>query len=398
MLEGIRVVEMASIAAGPCAAAMLADWGAEVIKIEPLGGDPVRGVPARLGLAQQAFDADFDLHNRGKRSLAINLGNADSYKIIEGLVAGCDVFITNILQEKQRTRRIDWEHLSRINPKLVHASISGYGPAGADSETPSIDHTAFWARSGLAHLMTPKGSEPAPIRRATGDRAAAMALVAGILAAYIEVQRTGRGKRVETSLLRTGAFLVATDLNTQISRGRVGSNQPRKSNINPLHTFLPTKDGRWIAISAGRLEDLAVLGSPELLEDARFADQAGRRQHAGELVDLLDSISRRHTLAEWCEKLQGAAFRWAPVQNAAEVVADPQVRAAGALVDLPLKTGEGSYASLAMPVGFFKEDGGVDGAPRAQAPGIGEHTDLILADLGYSATAIQQMRHSRVVG
>jgi crotonobetainyl-CoA:carnitine CoA-transferase CaiB-like acyl-CoA transferase len=391
MLEGLKVLEIASVAAGPVAAAMLAEWGAEVIKIEPLEGERARSTPATLGIAD-AFDPDFDLHNRGKRDLALDLSKPESREIIDELVRRSDVFITNILPGKQVQRGLDWARLIAINPKLIHASISGHGSSGPSANLPAHDHTAFWAASGMAYLMTPKGDEPISIRRALGDRVTGLSLVAGVLAAYIEAQRTGRGKVVETSLLRAGIFAIGTDLATQLSRGRVGRSRPRAESVNPLYSFFPTKDDRWIAAHLGSMATLAALGRPDLAEDARFADPAARRANATELTAVLDEVFRQHTLAEWCERLKGAGFSWAPAQSPAEVVDDPQAIAAGAFADVPSASGEGSHRSVAMPAGFRSLEGEAEGHPKGAAPSIGEHTDQILAELGYSVSAISNLK------
>jgi crotonobetainyl-CoA:carnitine CoA-transferase CaiB-like acyl-CoA transferase len=223
-------------------------------------------------------------------------------------------------------------------------------------------------------------------------------MVGGILAAYIEAQRTGRGKRLEGSLLRTGIFALGTDLSLQIMRGRVGSTQPRRQNVNPYHGFYPTKDGRWMAVSLGRASNLpATLGHPELAGDPRFANAKTRRAHGAEIVDLFDAIFRERTMEEWSERFRDADFPWAPVQNAAEVVADPQAQAAGAFTEVPLKVG-GSYRGVAMPVGFFNPDGTSDGLPKRDAPGLGEHTDDLLVSLGYRPERIAQLRNDAVIG
>jgi crotonobetainyl-CoA:carnitine CoA-transferase CaiB-like acyl-CoA transferase len=393
----MKVIEMASIAAGPASATILAEWGADVIKIEPLEGDPSRGIPASLGITDLDYDPDFDLHNRGKRAIALDLGKPEALKIIEGLVAKADVFVTNMLSAKQVERKLDWGHLSKINPKLIHASISGYGPTGPASQLRSIDHTAFWSRSGMAALLTPKGQEPVPIRRAMGDRITGVALAAGILAAYIEAQRTGRGKVVETSLMRTAIYAVGTDMTMQLSRGRVGSNQPRKTNINPLNSFFPTKDDRWIAGNLGNLENLDILGHSEIMTDPRFRDAPTRRKHAAEVVDILDAIFRERTLAEWVERLESARFTWAPVQRLDEVAKDPQAEAAGAFVDVPFKSGKGTYRGVATPVEFTNPEGQREGIPKTQGPTLGENTDEILASIGYAPDKIAALRAQKIV-
>ncbi len=397
MLEGMKVIEMASIAAGPVAATMLAEWGADVIKIEPLDGDRGRYIMQGLGVKDLPFDPDLDLHNRNKKSLALDLGTPEAHEIIETLMKDADVFITNMLSDKLVRRNLDWPYLSKINPRLVHAAISGYGSTGPDAQQRAIDHTAFWSRSGLAHLMTVKGAEPTPIRRAMGDRITATGLVAGILAAYIEVQRTGRGRAVETSLLRSAVFVGGADMAMQVAVGRVGSSQPRTANVNPMNGFYPTSDGRWIAANLTRLEFLDVLGHPEILTDPRFQDAASRRKHNTEVIEILDNIFRERTLSEWNVQLQTAEFSWAPVQNTAEVVNDPQALAAGAFVDVPYNDGRGTYRGPAMPVGFLNDDGSQAAQPTSQCPDIGQHTDQILASIGYSGDRIAQLRSRKVI-
>ena len=399
MLEGIKVVEMASIAAGPSAAAILAEWGAEVIKVEPLEGDAGRHTLTGLGVQDLTdINPEFELHNRGKRSIAVDLRRPEAHAVVLELISGTDVFITNMQPHKLEQRGLDWERMRTLNPRLVYASISGYGLRGADRELPGIDHTAFWSRSGLAGLMAVKGSEPTPIRMAVGDRMTGLALVSGILAATIGAQKTGKGKLVEVSLLRTGVYALGTDLGLQMVRGRVGSNKPRHENVNPYFGFYPTRDNRWLAVQLGRADSLPeVLGHPELKDDPRFATPQSRREHAREVVDIIDNITRERTLAEWCEHLKGHDFPWAPVNSPADAIADPQVEAAGAFVDVPRRGGEGTFRALAMPVGFRDADGQPDGLPRAQAPRIGENTDEILRALGRGAEEIAALRKAGAV-
>jgi len=164
-----------------------------------------------------------------------------------------------------------------------------------------------------------------------------------------------------------------------------------------MNGFFPTKDGRWIAANLGQLAYLDVLGHPEILDDPRFQDAPTRRKHNTEVIEILDSIFRERTMAEWVQQLRPAEFTWAPVQNAEEVVSDPQALAAGALVDVPYNSGQGSYRAPAMPVGFLDEDGKPEGLPKSQTPDLGGHTDEILAGLGYSADRIADLRARRIV-
>lgn len=399
MLEGIKVVEMASIAAGPAAAAMMAEWGADVIKIEPIEGDRGRHTLPGLGVHNLEINPDVDLHNRGKRSIALQLNNPESHEIILKLIEKTDVFLTNMQPHKLEQRKLDWPDLSAVNPRLIYASITGYGRKGPHRELPGIDHAAFWARSGMVNLITPKGQEPVPIRMAMGDRVTAMALLSGILAAYIEMLKTGRGKIVEASLLRTGIFTVGTDIALQTVRGRVGSNKPRHDNVNPYHSFFPTKDDRWMAVNFGMAKNLGdALGHPELNDDPRFIDAPTRRKHNKEIVDIFDKIFKERTLAEWYQRFEEKAdFVWAPVNTPGDVLEDPQAQAAGAFVDIPRKDGKGTYRGPAMPVGFFNDDGSPDGLPKTQAPDLGEQTDEILKSIGYSDDYILELRDKTIV-
>jgi crotonobetainyl-CoA:carnitine CoA-transferase CaiB-like acyl-CoA transferase len=204
---------------------------------------------------------------------------------------------------------------------------------------------------------------------------------------------------VETSLLSNAVYATGTDMSLQLVRGRVGSTQRRHSVVNPMHSFYPTKDDRWMAITGGQPASLAeALGHPELVDDPRFADIKTRRQYAAEIVDLLDSVFRERTLAEWRERFEThAAFGWAPVQRPEDVVADPQAEAAGAFVHVPLRRG-GSYRGIAKPVSFLHANGEPDGLPKIEGPTIGQHTDEILRDLGYAPEQIAELYEQEVVG
>jgi crotonobetainyl-CoA:carnitine CoA-transferase CaiB-like acyl-CoA transferase len=184
----------------------------------------------------------------------------------------------------------------------------------------------------------------------------------------------------------------------QLVRGRVGSNKPRHENVNPYHGFYPTKDDRWIAVNFGRAKSVGeALGHPELETDPHFASFESRRKHNAEVVEVLDGIFRERTLEEWCDRFLQFEFIWAPVQRAADVVADPQAEAAGAFVQIPRKDGKGTYRGPAMPVSFFNDDGSPDGLPWTQGPELGEHTDEILQSIGYDAQVVAALRQKRVI-
>jgi crotonobetainyl-CoA:carnitine CoA-transferase CaiB-like acyl-CoA transferase len=269
--------------------------------------------------------------------------------------------------------------------------VTGYGLAGPDKDRPGFDVAAFWARSGAASAFAPKGSDPFPIRTAFGDHVTSIAAAAGILAALVERQQSGRGRLVEASLLRAANYAMGSDLAIQQHFGRLASTRPRHRAVSPLANFFKTRDERWLCLvprQGGK--DFALLcraiDRHDIAEDARFTSARGRREHVAELVTALDEAFAQFDFADIAARLDAVDFVWAPVQTPAEAVADPQLAAAGGFVDIACRDG-GAIKSPASPVRFSNETG----QPIAAAPSPGEHTHEILAELGYSAGAIADL-------
>ena len=401
MLEGLKVIEMSTYVAAPGAGGMLRDWGAEVIKVEPLSGCPMRsffeGTKSKLEIVGNPI---FSLDNRGKKGMTINTSNEKGADIVRELIKDADIFLTNVRPTSLENSNLDHETLLGINPKLIYCSLSGYGLDGEERDRPGFDIAAFWSRSGMAHLTQRKGEEPLPIRVAVGDHITSISTVSGILAAVYERQKTGKGKVVESSLLRTGIYSIGSDMALQLRFGRVPSTKKRDEQINPIANFFKTKDDRWICLSprAGGDWDLPqvarAIGREEWLEDERFNNHHGRRTNSTEFVKAMDEAFSQLTLEEWGERLDKEDLIWAPVQNLSEVANDKQVIESGSFVEIEDPECEEKYLSLASPVKFHDSDVG----PKGPAPRLGEHNKEILSEMGYSIEEINKFEENGIIG
>ncbi len=391
MLEGIRVIEYATYMAAPGAGSILSDWGADVIKVEPPGGDPIRKFFATIG-TDIADNPVFDFDNRGKRSVILDTSVTEGQDILARLAAKADVFLTNVRPGGLERSGLGYVRLQAVNPRLVYCSLTGYGLTGPDADKPGFDVASFWSRAGVAALTIPKGTEPFALRTAFGDHTTSMAAAAGICAALVEAARTGKGRLVEASLLRTALYAMGSDFAIQLFFGRIGSTKGRREAIQPLMNFFRTSDDAWLCI-VSRQGDVdwaplcRALGLDGHIPDERFATAKARRQNAAELVDLFDAAFARFTKAEMAARLDAEEIAWAPVQTLAEVAADPQVAAAGAIAQVPSADGTGSFASPASPVRFP----GADDGPKGPSPRPGEHTRPVLAGLGFSPAEIDRL-------
>src|SRR4051794_12668597 len=385
-LEGVRVVELGVWVAGPAAGGILADWGADVVKIEPPTGDPARSFQRMLG-GDLPTNPPFELDNRSKRSIAVDLGSDEGRAIALELIDGADVFLTNIRVSALARVGLDHAALSARKPGLVYAVITGYGLDGPDADRPAYDIAAFWARSGLAASLTPRDGDLPFQRGGMGDHSVAMSTAAGISAALFARTQTGNGQVVSAPLLRPGAHTIGFDVSMALMWGRsvmVGHRQPMGT---PAINNSAAGDGRrfWIVGLEGARHwpPLArAVGRPEWLTDERFSTPAARFANARELIADLDAIFATKSLDEWAEIFATEPdFFWAPVNTVDDLLADEQFHAAGGLVTVPDE--EGAMTMLATPVDFH----GASIAPRFRAPKLGEHTDEILTELDASQPA-----------
>lgn len=390
LLQGLKVVEFASYIAAPGAAGIMADWGAEVIKVERPEGDPMRHV---FGDAKSALSGNptFGLDNRGKRAVVLDTSKPEGREALTRLANDADIFLTNVRPASLKRAGLDDETLRAANPRLIYAVVTGYGLEGPDAAKPGFDVTAFWSRAGVAHMHAPKGTDPFILRTGVGDHTTSLATVAAILAAVYEREKTGVGRLVQTSLLATGVYTVGSDMAVQLAFGKLASNRPRSAPFDPVANFYKSRDGHWFVINPrGASKDWQLLsaacGRPDLPEDERFLTSRLRKDNSPTLVAEFDKAFGDLDFDEIARRLDEVDLVWAPVQTPAQVAADPQVAAAGALIEV--EDGQGAtYRSPAAPARFP----GADATVRPAAPSLGQHTREILAEVGYSTAEIEAM-------
>ena len=401
VMQGVRILEVAEHTFVPAASALLADWGADVIKIEHVErGDAMRGL-ASSGLAVMGTSVHVLLEhsNRGKHSLGLDLTSEEGLDILYKLAATCDVFLTNKLPSVRKKLRIDVDDVRAHNPNIVYVRGTGQGENGPDADKGSYDSLAYWNRAGIAAGMKQPEYDyvPAPPAPAFGDSIGAMTIAGGIMGALFHRERTGEGTEVDVSLLGTGIWSMgaALALSLQFERGWAPP-PPNTSTGNPLSATYQTKDGKYLALTCLQAakywpEACQVIGRPELATDERFADSQSITANAAAGMDILRETFAQRTADEWREALAGFTGQWAMMQDTLEAASDPQTVANGYVQDC--ETAEGvPFKLAAAPVQF----GGEPAAPR-RAPEFNEHGDDILGGLGLDMDAIIDLKVRGVV-
>jgi formyl-CoA transferase len=394
LFAGLKVIDCASWIAGPAAATILSDFGADVIKIEPPGaGDPWR---ASTPIPGRPTDYYWQLTSRNKRSLAIDLKHADGLAVLYRLIAQADVFVTNFPLPVRERLKIAASDLMPLNPRLIYASLSAYGEEGEEAARTGYDSTAYWARTGLMDMVrASEDVDPARSVPGMGDHPSATALYAAIVTALYRREKTGKGGIARSSLLQNGVWANGCFIQTRLFGEHVPLRPPRELAPNPLANHYRCRDGRWFIMALFNEQRqltgfLEAIGCAHLAADPRFATVATRKQHARELVAMLDEVFAQRDLAEWREILLAAGVTFGAVGTVDEAGSDEQMRKIGALV--PFADGRG--LTVASP---FHLDGETKVPPR-RAPSVGQHTEEVLAEAGCSADDIRRLRESGVLG
>ncbi len=395
MLEGVKVVDMATYIAGPATAGMMCDWGAEVIKIEAPGGDAIRW--NRPPLHEGGWNPTFDQDNRGKRSIVIDYRKPEGVEVIRKLIEGADVFVTSLRPRILLKAGLDYDSVKVWRPDLIYASVTGYGLQGSEVDTPAFDVTAFWARSSMAGLMTAPNGFPPVNRPGVGDHVTALSTALGVMTALFARTRTGKGQLIESSLLRSATYLMGYDLIDQDRRGEVNppGDRGRDGRMSP---HFPARDGRWFCIWAHDLaHDWPVIfraaGRPDLAADPQWLNADWRVANANQVLATLDAGFSQRSREAIGADLEAQGLIWSPVLSAAEVLTDPVAAAAGCFVEMDDGAG-GTLRNAAPPVRFP----GADSVRKGPSFTPGQHTEAILAELGYGAERIAAMRAAQAVG
>jgi crotonobetainyl-CoA:carnitine CoA-transferase CaiB-like acyl-CoA transferase len=398
VFSGLKVLDAASFIAAPAAATIMADFGADVIKIEPPGeGDAYRGVSFLPGMPISDRDYCWTVDDRNKRSLALDLKRPEARKIVHDLIIDTDVFITNYPPAVRHRLGIAFNQLSHINERLIYASLTAYGEHGAEANKPGFDSTAWWARSGLMDQVRPDArSLPARSIPGMGDHPTALALYGAIVTALFHRERTGKGALVGSSLLASGVWASACFVQAGLDGARFIPRPPRTEALNALSNHYRCGDDRWLILAISVAQDVKLwprfaetIGRPDLAHDPLFANRPARIKNARALVALLDEIFLQRNAEDWMRLLEAKGFVVALVARPSEAVHDRQMRENGVIV--PLK---GGGYTVSSPLWIA----GVEKAVATPAPKIGEHGAAILRERGITEEQIAELGTKGVIG
>ena len=372
-LQGVKVIEMGVWVAGPAATGLMADWGADVIKVEPPAGDPQRFVFGALGVADQKGVPPFEIDNRGKRSVVLDLRNANDLQKMFALLEEADVFVSNVRPAGLARMGLDPDSLTQRFPRLIYGQLTGYGTTGPDVDKAGYDIGAFWSRTGLAHTTVAPDELPPAIRSGQGDHTTGLSMAAGVMAALFDRERTGTGRVVSTSLLRTGIYTLGWDVGVYLRFGKRQSTKSSRKNPAPQMNCYRCADGRafWLlGMEADRHFPglLKAIGREELASVENFKNARARSINAGEFTAVLDEHFATQDYTYWTARFDENDVWWAPLNSIADAVADPQVIASGAFVEMTPQPDEAPYRAVNSPVDFSGYS-----PTYGPVPNLGEH-------------------------
>lgn len=401
LLEGLKVLSMELMEAIPSASVWLADWGADVTKIEPLTGDQFRGT-RRIQGASMFLNIDgasvnprFELINRGKKSIAVDLKQQAGRDIVYKLVKNADIFLTNNESKALENLKMTYEDLRKVNPKIIYGFLNAVGTKGPDKDMPGYDRVSAWARGGFQHLIGEAGETPPTQRGGMMDRAVASHIVSGVLAALWHREKTGEGQRVDCSLFQSGVWILSGDIQIALVANELPKDN-RKRVGNPLWSSYRCGDDRWLCLGMLRSDPFwpglcRAIEKPELENDERFNSMQGRSINNVELIEILDEAFATQPVAYWEERCRENKLIYARVQTAVEVTEDPQALANDFFVDL--NHPDGHVPMVASPVNFSHNPATIKGP----APEIGQNTEEILLEMGYSWEDIGALKEKVVI-
>src|SRR5438034_2800926 len=395
IFSGLKVVDFASFIAGPSAAVILSDFGADVIKVEPPSGDLWRH-GHQIPPQPQAKDAyPWHLANRNKRGMTLDLKSPSAQQILEKLVKWADVLIVNTPHPARKRLKLEYDDVVQWNSRLIYADVTGFGEKGPDSELPGFDITSYWARSGLLSMTRDAGAPPTWPVAGSGDNATAVGLYSAIVTALYRRERTGQGSSVTTSLLAEGVWSASVSILPALCEAKFFAPHDRKNPANAALNVYRASDGTWFVLIVTRDKVAGVakaVGRADLLTDTRFSDPAKLMQNMPQLTAILDEVFSSQPMVHWYEVFSGVHITFGAVRGPQEVVDDPQLRANDIVVPL-----EGAGGKLTSTISSPIQMHGVAKVPAKRAPEIGEHNEEILEQLGFSSTEIEGFRARRAI-
>ena len=395
IFSGLKVVDLASFIAGPAAAAILSDFGADVIKVEPPKGDIWRianKIPPQP-ISEDAYP--WHLSNRNKRGMAVDLKSPRAPEILERLVKWADVLIVNTPHLAREKLHLEYEDVVQWNPRLVYADLTGFGEKGPDASLPGFDVTAYWARSSLLSQTRDAGAPPTWPVAGSGDHATAVGLFSAIVMGLYRRERTGKGSYVTTSLLAEGVWAAGVTIQGALCEAKLFGLHDRKSPPNPTMNVYQSADNNWflLLVTPDKLASLANgIGRSDLLTDARFSDPAKLVANSAQLTAILDEVFASQPMAHWREVFDNAHITFGDVKGPNEVIKDPQLRENNIVVPL-----EGAGGKLTSTISSPMQVHGVTKEPAKRAPARGEHNDEVLKQLGFGGAEIDALRTSGAI-
>jgi crotonobetainyl-CoA:carnitine CoA-transferase CaiB-like acyl-CoA transferase len=392
-LAGVRVLDVANMIAAPSMAALMADLGADVTKVEPLTGDILRNSV----VDGDGPDPYWELDNRGKRGIAVDLSQPGGVATVHRLAATTDVFVTNLTADRMARFSLTAADIRAVAPRCIHASLSGYGAAGPDADRLAYDMTAFFARGGIQSLVADPGGPPSAFRPGQGDHTSALSLLAATLAALRLRDQTGEVTAVEVALLQVASWTLASDISVTLVTGSGPQRWPRSAWPSPLTCRFRCADDRWVALCMPGPRDFwpaftRCLGHPEWVDDPRYATAQARRDNATALIAACDEVFATQPRPVWAERLDRAGLTWAPVQRIEDVVDDPSLHGLGGLTlveDHPA----GPFQTVSAPFRIHGAEVGIG----HRAPELGEHSRAVLTEAGFESAEIDGLIESGVV-
>jgi crotonobetainyl-CoA:carnitine CoA-transferase CaiB-like acyl-CoA transferase len=395
IFSGLKVVDMASFIAGPSAAVILSDFGADVIKVEPPNGELWRHankIPPQP-VAEDPYP--WHLANRNKRGMTLDLKSPSALQVLEKLVKWADVLVVNTPHPARKRLKLEYDDVLQWNPRLIYADVTGFGEQGPDADLPGFDITAYWARSGLLSMTRDAGAPPTWPVAGSGDNATAVGLYAAIVTALYRRERTGKGSRVTTSLLAEGVWSASVSIQAALCEAKFFGPHDRKNPANAAMNVYRASDDTWfvLVVTHDKLAPVAnAIGRGDLLTDPRFADPARLMQNMPQLTAILDEVFGSKPMTHWYDVFQRVHVTFGAVRGPQDVVQDPQLRANDIVVPL-----DGAGGKLTSTISSPLQVHGVTKEPARRAPALGEHTEDVLKQLGFSATEIDGLRASGAI-